>query len=146
MPAVTPGNLFQMGAAQAAQAQAAGGGHFDFLRQYPQFNTLRQLVQQNPALLQPVLQQLSAANPQILQLINQNQAEFIRLLNEPVAPGTAAPMAGAGGPGAAGGGGPPGTQYIQVTPEEKEAIDRVSYYVLLPVSCLTRTLAGVTRV
>jgi len=89
---------------------------------------IRQLVQQNPALLQPVLQQLSAASPQILQLINQNQAEFIRLLNEPVAPnapgaGMLPGMPGAGG--AAAGGAPPGTQYISVTNEEKEAIDRL---------------------
>jgi len=114
VPPVATGNLWQMGA--AAQQQAASqGGPFDFLRQHPQFNTLRQLVQQNPALLQSVLQQLGQANPQILQLINQNQAEFIRLLNEPVAPGTAAPIPGMN----------PGTQYIQVTPDEKEAIDRL---------------------
>jgi len=113
-PVTNPGNLWQMGA--AAQQQAASqGGPFDFLRQHPQFNTLRQLVQQNPSLLQSVLQQLGTANPQILQLINQNQAEFIRLLNEPVAPGTAAPLPGMN----------PGTQYIQVTPDEKEAIDRL---------------------
>lgn len=76
-------------AAAAQNAAAATGGPFDFLRQHPQFNALRQLVQQNPALLQPVLQQLAQSNPQILQLINQNQADFIRLLNEPVPPGAA---------------------------------------------------------
>lgn len=42
------------------------------------------LVQQNPALLEPVLQQLGAQNPQLLQLVNQHQQEFIQLLNEPV--------------------------------------------------------------
>jgi len=96
---------------------ASGSGVFDFLRLHPQFNILRQMVQQNPALLQPVLQQLGQQNPQILQLINQHQNEFIQLLNEPVTGGTGGPT---GGP--TGGGGP---QYIQVTPEEKAAIDRL---------------------
>jgi UV excision repair protein RAD23 len=125
------GNLFQM-AAQAAQQQAAAAagqpGPFDFLRSHPQFNALRALVQQNPALLQPVLQQLGAANPQLLQLIQTNQAEFIRLLNEPVPPGAAGALgalgalaAGAGG----GAGGAPGPMTLMVTPEEKEAIDRL---------------------
>jgi UV excision repair protein RAD23 len=81
-----------------------------------------------------VLAQLSQANPQILQLIQSNQAEFIRLLNEPVPPGTQVPGGGLGalggaaggpaGPAGAGGAGP-SPQYIQVTPEEKEAIDRL---------------------
>jgi len=93
---------------------AGGGSPLDFLRQHPQFNQLRQMVQQNPQLLQPVLQQLAASNPQILQLITQHQADFIRLLNEPV--GNVAP----------GGGGAPPPGYIQVTPEEREAIERLT--------------------
>jgi len=112
---------------------AAGGqrtGVFDFLRQHPQFNLLKQMVQTNPQLLQPVLQQLGTQNPQILDLINQHQQEFIQLINEPVQGG--APGAqGLGGVGGLGGmpggmgGAPSGAQYIQVTPEEKAAIDRL---------------------
>jgi len=92
---------------------------FDFLRAHPQFNTLRQMVQSNPQLLQPVLQQLGQQNPNLLQLISQHQQEFINLLNEPVT--------GGGGPQPQQGGGnaPPGSHYIQVTPEEKAAIDRL---------------------
>eukprot|EP01113_Clastostelium_recurvatum_P005211 TRINITY_DN12323_c0_g1_i2.p1 TRINITY_DN12323_c0_g1~~TRINITY_DN12323_c0_g1_i2.p1 ORF type:complete len:179 (-),score=70.25 TRINITY_DN12323_c0_g1_i2:92-628(-) len=101
------------GAVPAGGAPGAGSA-LDFLRQHPQFNALRQMVQQNPALLQPVLQQLAAANPQILQLISQNQGEFIRLLSEPVE--------GGGGGGAP----PPGSNYIQVTQEEKDAIERLT--------------------
>lgn len=123
-PAAPTGNLFDM-AQQAAQTQTnaspTGAGVFDFLRHHPQFNALRSVVQQNPSLLQPLLQQLGAANPQILQLINQHQQEFIRLLNEPVEPGSAAPLPGMEG----GAGGAPGPQYIQVTGEEKAAIDRL---------------------
>lgn len=68
---------------QQAQQQR-GPGVFDFLRNHPQFNLLRQMVQSNPQLLQPVLQQLGEQNPQILQLINTHQQEFIQLINEPV--------------------------------------------------------------
>ncbi len=115
---------------------------------------IKAMVQRNPQLLGPLLQQLGQINPQILQLVNQHQAEFMALLNEPVQvlcassalipfmattvaflPPFFPPLnracfsfnikAGAGGGqgGAPQGGG--GPQYIQVTPEEKEAIDRV---------------------
>jgi len=109
---------------QQQQQQTGGGGGsgvFDFLRQHPQFNLLRQMVQSNPQLLQPVLQQLGEQNPQILQLINQHQQEFIQLINEPVQGGGT--QGGIPGMGAAAP--PPGAQYIQVTQEEKAAIDRL---------------------
>lgn len=79
------------------------------------------MVQQNPQLLQPVLAQLAQQNPQLLQLINQHQQEFIQLLNEPVSEtGGQGPLPGMGqGMG-------PSPQYIQVTQEEKAAIDRVN--------------------
>ena len=80
----------------------------------------------------------------VAQVISQNQQAFIRLLNEPVpptsqggAPGGGAagagqgaggpPVPGQGMPGAPGQGGPYTT--IQVTAEEKEAIERVSWWV-----------------
>jgi len=110
-----PSQLFgQPGQTPLAQS---GSGVFDFLRQHPHFNTLRMMVQQQPELLQPVLQQLGQTNPAILQLIQQHQQEFIQLLNEPVQPG----QTGTASPGMP----PLGPQYIQVTPEEKAAIDRL---------------------
>jgi UV excision repair protein RAD23 len=107
-----PPNL--LGSLMGQQA-SGGGGHFDWLRQHPQFNQIKAMVQRNPQLLGPLLQQLGQLNPQILQIIGQNQAEFMALLNEPIQ----------GGAAAAGGGPPPGSNYIQVTQEEKEAIDRL---------------------
>jgi len=107
---------------QQQQQPTGGSGVFDFLRQHPQFNLLRQMVQTNPQLLQPVLQQLGEQNPQILQLINQHQQEFIQLINEPVQGGAQGGAQG-GIPGL--GAPPPGAQYIQVTAEEKAAIDRL---------------------
>jgi len=110
--------------AAPAAAPAGGSGVFDFLRGHPQFTMLRQMVQTNPQLLQSVLEQLGQSNPQLLQLINNNQEEFIQLLNAPPTTGTA-PAGGA--PPQAAGGSPGGSNvsYINVTQEEKEAIERL---------------------
>jgi len=78
------------------------------------------MVQSNPQLLQPVLQQLGEQNPQILQLINQHQQEFIQLINEPVQGTPGIPPGLMGQPS-----GPPGSNYIQVTQDEKAAIERL---------------------
>lgn len=42
--------------AAAAGGAAAGGGNLDFLRNNSQFQALRQIVQANPQILQPMLQ------------------------------------------------------------------------------------------
>ena len=73
---------------QQQQSTTEANPVFEQLRQLPNFDAIRQLVQQQPQLLQHVLQNLSQANPQLYQLIVQNQQEFIRLLNEPVPEGT----------------------------------------------------------
>ena len=56
--------------------------NMEFLRNSPHFQQLRQLVQQQPAMLEPLLQQIAEANPQLAQMIGQNQDEFLRLLAE----------------------------------------------------------------
>jgi len=138
--AVPTGNLIPPGL-QAAAQDAAGGGRADdplfMLRFHPQFNQLKMLIQQNPAVLQQVLQQLGASNPELLQLITQNQERFVEMMNEPIQeqpqidPAMLAQMmqAAGGSGGAAGEGGdgavPPGARAIQVTQEEKEAIERL---------------------
>lgn len=61
-----------------------------FLRNQPQFQQMRQVVQQNPELLNAVLQQIGQSNPALLQLISQNQEAFVRMLNEPVGGSTPA--------------------------------------------------------
>jgi len=114
------------GAAQAAGQQPPAAGHapeagggedaLAALRQLPQFEQLRQLVTNNPQVLPGLLQQLGQQNPQLMQLISQNPQAFLNLLR------------GDGGGGGGGGGGegglPPGV--IQVTQEEKDAIDRLT--------------------
>ncbi|XP_063746868.1 RAD23 homolog A, nucleotide excision repair protein b isoform X2 [Eleginops maclovinus] len=106
-----------------SQPPSAGGGAvptgnpLEFLRNQPQFQQMRQIIQQNPALLPALLQQLGRDNPQLLQQITQHQERFVQMLNEP-RPGDTE------GEGAEGQG-PPQTNYIQVTPQEKEAIERL---------------------
>ena len=54
------------------------------LRQHPQFNALRRLVQSNPAALQQILTQIGQQQPELLAEINANQAVFLEMMNEPV--------------------------------------------------------------
>ena len=128
-----PVNLFEA-AAQAGRGGAGGGntrgagagdlaaalgggqgggntGSLDFLRNNPQFQQLRQVVQQQPQMLEPILQQVAAGNPQLAQMIQQNPEQFMQLLAEDADDDVALP---------------PGAQQIQVTEEERDAIERVS--------------------
>ncbi|XP_034749601.1 RAD23 homolog A, nucleotide excision repair protein a isoform X1 [Etheostoma cragini] len=105
-----------------APSLSEGENPLAFLRTQPQFLHMRQAIQQNPALLPALLQQLGRENPQLLQQISQHQELFIQMLNEPVGEGGDVPEVGE--LGAAGEEGAP-VNYIQVTPQEKEAIERL---------------------
>uniref|UniRef100_A0A673W6V3 UV excision repair protein RAD23 n=1 Tax=Salmo trutta TaxID=8032 RepID=A0A673W6V3_SALTR len=94
-----------------------GENPLEFLRNQPQFQQMRQVMQQNPALLPALLQQLGRDNPQLLQQITQHQERFVQMLNEPQ--GGEMVEEGVEAQGA------PHTNYIQVTPQEKEAIERL---------------------
>ena len=74
-------------------------------------------------MLEQILQQVGAGNPQLAQLIGQNPDQFLQLLSEDV--DEDAPM-------------PPGAQAISVTEEEREAIERVRNLASSPtVPCRT---------
>jgi UV excision repair protein RAD23 len=115
------GNLFgAAGVGAAAGATAGGLGNLDFLRNNPQFQQLRQVVQQQPQMLEPILQQVGAGNPQLAALIGQHPEQFLQLLSEDG--DNDAPL-------------PPGAQAISVTEEERAAIDRVSGFQMLSSIC-----------
>ncbi|KAI9903362.1 hypothetical protein N3K66_002714 [Trichothecium roseum] len=97
-------------AAAVANAPSADLGNLEFLRDNPQFQQLRQVVQQQPQMLEPILQQLGAGNPQLAQLIASNPDQFLQLLGEDVDDDV--PL-------------PPGAQSISVTEEERDAIERL---------------------
>lgn len=100
------------GSVGAGAAGAGGLGNLDFLRNNPQFQQLRQVVQQNPAMLEPILQQVGAGNPQLAALIGQHPQQFLQLLSESGDNDAALP---------------PGAQQISVTEEERDAIERVRH-------------------
>ncbi|XP_028458119.1 UV excision repair protein RAD23 homolog B [Perca flavescens] len=115
--------------ANTGSSSAGGGNPLSFLRNQPQFHVMRQLIQQNAALLPALLQEIGRENPELLQEISSHQEQFIQMLNEP---NPEAVPAGGGAGGAVGAGGiagdaPGGSHmsYIQVTPLEKEAIERL---------------------
>jgi UV excision repair protein RAD23 len=77
---------------------------------------IRELLTQNPALIQPMIQQLSQENPQLAQLLAENPAGLLSML----------------GPGMEGGEeGENMPQVINVTPEERAAIERVRRFFFL---------------
>lgn len=99
-----------------------------------------QVVQQNPSLLNAILQQIGQTNPALLQMISQNQAAFFRMLTEPStsAAGSSATPASSAQSGTGSGRAaesPRGQEegsgdyfapgVIHVTPQDKEAIERV---------------------
>ncbi|KAL5523818.1 hypothetical protein ACEPAG_7991 [Sanghuangporus baumii] len=135
-PATQPGqplNLFQLAQQQQQQQQqhpgvgglpgAAGLGAAptgaEGVGSDPQLNQLRNTVMQNPALLQPMIQQIAQSNPQLAQYLEQNPEALLQFLGA---------LGGEGGfeEGEGGEGGlPPGTHVLQVTPEERAAIERL---------------------
>ena len=93
-----------------------------FLRNQEMFHQMRQLLQRDPGMLNAVLQQLGQSNPELLQLISQNQEAFIRMINEPDS--GAAPGSGPGS-GMHSGVSEDMPGMIQVSQQDKEAIDRL---------------------
>ncbi|KAL0663423.1 hypothetical protein Bca4012_100260 [Brassica carinata] len=80
-PNSSPLDLFPQGT--VASASTGDLGTLEFLRNNDQFQQLRTMVHSNPQILQPMLQELGKQNPQLLRLIQENQAEFLQLVNEP---------------------------------------------------------------
>ncbi|XP_051024544.1 UV excision repair protein RAD23 homolog A isoform X1 [Acomys russatus] len=117
------GSVQESQVAEQPATEAGEQNPLEFLRDQPQFQNMRQVIQQNPALLPALLQQLGQENPQLLQQISRHQEQFIQMLNEP--PGELADISDVEGEVGAIGEEAPQMNYIQVTPQEKEAIERL---------------------
>lgn len=113
-------NLFEAAAAAANQ----GGNEptrSSAMGEDEQMHLLREALQSNPELIQPLLEQISASNPQIAQLIQQDPEGFLRT------------MLGAGGEegfefedeGELGEGDAEGTVRIALTEQDESAINRL---------------------
>ncbi|XP_061978231.1 ubiquitin receptor RAD23d-like isoform X2 [Populus nigra] len=112
-PNANPLDLFPQG--HHSTGSNAGTGNLDFLRNSQQFQALRAMVQANPQILQPMLQELGKQNPYLMRLIQEHQADFLRLINEPVeGEGNVLGQLASAMP-----------QAVTVTPEEREAIERL---------------------
>ena len=93
---------------------------------HPQIQQLREIMMQNPALAQPLIQELAQANPGLAQLFAQNPEALAQVLGADLGDDEEA------GPV------PPGAQVVHVTPEERAAIERVRAYLgVLIVTILT---------
>ncbi|CAN4083216.1 unnamed protein product [Withania somnifera] len=112
-PNANPLDLFPQGLTNVRSNASAG--NLDFLRNSPQFQGLRAMVQANPQILQPMLQELGKQNPHLMRLIQEHQPDFLRLINEPVeGEGNVLEQTAGAIP-----------QAVTVTPEEREAIERL---------------------
>lgn len=111
-PNTNPLNLFPQGIPNMGTNDNAGD--LEFLRNSQQFQALRTMVQANPQILQPMLQELGKQNPHLMELIQEHQADFLRLINEPGGEENLESQLASVMP-----------QTIAVTPEENEAIQRL---------------------
>jgi len=114
----TPPTAQAPATAAAGESQPGTGENpLAFLRDHEMFQQIRAVIQQNPNMLSTMLQQIGQSNPQLLQIISQNQEAFIRMINETEG------EEGLGEGGEEAGLDQPGV--IQVSPQDKEAIERL---------------------
>ncbi|BFG24896.1 hypothetical protein CerSpe_111700 [Prunus speciosa] len=116
-PNSAPLNMFPQETLSGAGAGALGS--LAFLRNNRQFQALRSMVQANPQILQPMLQELGKQNPHLLRLIQEHHTEFLQLINEPLEGSEGDIFDQPDGPDQ------DMPHAINVTPAEQEAIERL---------------------
>lgn len=77
-----PNHARATSAVPSPAAQPSSG--IEQLRLHPQFNMLKQLIQQNPAAISQVLELIGQQDPALLQAIHQNNDAFVAMMNEPI--------------------------------------------------------------
>jgi len=88
------------------------------LNQIPQFEQIRQTIQQRPELLGPIVEKIAETSPELYQLIQQFPEEFMRIMNDKK------PLKNQNiNENEMNKNTPPGT--VLISKEEKEAIDRL---------------------
>eukprot|EP00124_Ichthyophonus_hoferi_P000295 Ihof_evm21s10 gene=Ihof_evmTU21s10 len=90
-------------------AQSPSAGPFAHLADHDNFLQMRMLLQQQPQLLRPFLEEMGRQCPDFIRMVSSNQEAFLAALNNSEFP---RPV------------GPPGSVGLQLTPEEKDAIER----------------------
>merc|ERR1711874_894191 len=118
------------GSEETGSSGGTGGGSnpLAFLRNQEEFQQMKRLLQQNPGMLNAPLQNIGQSNPELLQIISQNQEAFIRMINES---DDSSSGSGGGGRTESGRSAPGGEEHlgesgvIQVSPQDKEAIERL---------------------
>ena len=106
-----------------------------YLTENPMGQQMIAAIRQNPAILPQILQQISQTNPELFQQLQSNHEAFLELLESDGA-AMAAPTGGSG----TGESAPSGAQRVelQITQQDREAIDRVS----IGISKFERCLQG----
>lgn len=82
------------------------------LRGSSQLAEMGEILRNNPEMLSSVLQTISETNPGLLRIIAANQEQFMEMLNGSIAGGTPPTT-------------PADTNTLQITPRDREAIDRI---------------------
>ena len=91
------------------------------MMQDPQFLQIIQMIQQNPAALGPIMQQIQQSNPDLYNLLMTNRDEFMQMMQEGNLPSSRITPEMVGGLPRP----PPGATVIQLTPEEHEHIKQL---------------------
>jgi len=118
----------ETGSSSGGTGSSGGSNPLAFLRNQEEFQQMKRLLQQNPGMLNALLQNIGQSNPELLQIISQNQEAFIRMINESddSTSGSGGGSRTGSGRTAAGEGENLGESgVIQVSPQDKEAIERL---------------------